>query len=232
MDVECRGSCTEMLTTEILASCIGLTAGTHCVPFPYLFSFTKQVVADNFRHQRTCEVSSFVGFKVFWWEIDVMTSSMSLFHCRFLEILDVLQEHVQLHVLVCTLLRFFSLIHNLVLELISCMPVWFVQHKPTYIPNSWSANVSVVGRDISCTNCMQYFSLQPLGFKIDNSKLKRAGLDYWPYPPYIDISFACDLPCDWLEDSAQGFGQAVRNIYLPNRNIWKGDISISGSHNT
>jgi tRNA(Leu) C34 or U34 (ribose-2'-O)-methylase TrmL len=91
------------------------------------------------------------------------------------------------------------------------------------IPNSWSANVSVVGRDISRTNHMQYFSLQPLGFKIDNSKLKRAGLDYWPYPPYIDISFACDLPCDWLEDSAQGLWQAVRNIYLPNRNIWKGD---------
>jgi len=99
--------------------------------FPICSHFTKQVVADNSRHQRTCEVGSFVGFKVFWWEIDVMTSSMYLFHCRFLEILDVLQEHVQLHVLVCTLLRFFSLIHNLFLELISCVPVWFVRHKPS-----------------------------------------------------------------------------------------------------
>ena len=28
------------------------------------------------------------------------------------------------------------------------------------------------------------FSLygQPLGFRVDDAKLKRAGLDYWPYP--------------------------------------------------
>lgn len=26
------------------------------------------------------------------------------------------------------------------------------------------------------------FLLQPLGYKIDDTKLKRAGLDYWPYP--------------------------------------------------
>lgn len=31
------------------------------------------------------------------------------------------------------------------------------------------------------------FLLQPLGFKVDNTKLKRAGLDYWPYP------FACSV---------------------------------------
>jgi tRNA(Leu) C34 or U34 (ribose-2'-O)-methylase TrmL len=24
--------------------------------------------------------------------------------------------------------------------------------------------------------------LQPLGFQVDDAKLKRAGLDYWPYP--------------------------------------------------
>jgi hypothetical protein len=24
--------------------------------------------------------------------------------------------------------------------------------------------------------------LQPLGFNVDDTKLKRAGLDYWPYP--------------------------------------------------
>lgn len=26
------------------------------------------------------------------------------------------------------------------------------------------------------------YPLQPLGFKVDDTKLKRAGLDYWPYP--------------------------------------------------
>ena len=26
------------------------------------------------------------------------------------------------------------------------------------------------------------FLLQPLGFQVDDVKLKRAGLDYWPYP--------------------------------------------------
>lgn len=27
-----------------------------------------------------------------------------------------------------------------------------------------------------------FFLLQPLGFQVDDTKLKRAGLDYWPYP--------------------------------------------------
>ena len=27
-----------------------------------------------------------------------------------------------------------------------------------------------------------YYLWQPLGFQIDDAKLKRAGLDYWPYP--------------------------------------------------
>lgn len=33
---------------------------------------------------------------------------------------------------------------------------------------------------------------QPLGFKVDDTKLKRAGLDYWPYPMmhFIYDSFA------------------------------------------
>jgi len=25
-----------------------------------------------------------------------------------------------------------------------------------------------------------------MGFKIEDSKLKRAGLDYWPYPSLVD----------------------------------------------
>lgn len=29
---------------------------------------------------------------------------------------------------------------------------------------------------------------QPLGFQIDDNKLKRAGLDYWPYPSCILFS--------------------------------------------
>jgi tRNA (cytidine/uridine-2'-O-)-methyltransferase len=29
--------------------------------------------------------------------------------------------------------------------------------------------------------CLIFF-LQPLGYKVDDTKLKRAGLDYWPYP--------------------------------------------------
>lgn len=29
---------------------------------------------------------------------------------------------------------------------------------------------------------LSLFLFQPLGFKVDDTKLKRAGLDYWPYP--------------------------------------------------
>lgn len=36
---------------------------------------------------------------------------------------------------------------------------------------------------------------QPLGYTIEDSKLKRAGLDYWPYPAVIWImQCACVLP--------------------------------------
>jgi hypothetical protein len=56
-------------------------------------------------------------------------------------------------------------------------------------------NTGCIARTCAAT-CVGLHLVEPLGFKIDNSKLKRAGLDYWPYPPYIDISFACDLPCD------------------------------------
>ena len=30
--------------------------------------------------------------------------------------------------------------------------------------------------------CLKFSFLQPLGYKVDDTKLKRAGLDYWPYP--------------------------------------------------
>jgi len=32
-------------------------------------------------------------------------------------------------------------------------------------------------------------SFQPLGYKVDDTKLKRAGLDYWPYPWIYHICF-------------------------------------------
>ncbi|KAF0897996.1 hypothetical protein E2562_001683 [Oryza meyeriana var. granulata] len=31
----------------------------------------------------------------------------------------------------------------------------------------------------------------PLGFKVDDTKLKRAGLDYWPYPMALCILLKC-----------------------------------------
>lgn len=31
---------------------------------------------------------------------------------------------------------------------------------------------------------------QPLGFQVDDTKLKRAGLDYWPYPQYLQYFLA------------------------------------------
>lgn len=33
---------------------------------------------------------------------------------------------------------------------------------------------------------LSFLFWQPLGYKIEDSKLKRAGLDYWPYPPLVD----------------------------------------------
>ncbi|CAK9266325.1 unnamed protein product [Sphagnum jensenii] len=41
-------------------------------------------------------------------------------------------------------------------------------------------NTGCIARTCAAT-CVGLHLVEPLGFKIDNSKLKRAGLDYWPY---------------------------------------------------
>ena len=43
--------------------------------------------------------------------------------------------------------------------------------------------------------------IEPLGFKIDDKKLKHAGLDYWQY---LDISFYKDLD-DFFEKNSGAF---------------------------
>ena len=48
-------------------------------------------------------------------------------------------------------------------------------------------NTGSIGRLCLATNCALHL-VHPLGFSIDNSRLKRAGLDYWKYLKVVEHS--------------------------------------------
>ncbi|KAG0584018.1 hypothetical protein KC19_3G179200 [Ceratodon purpureus] len=47
-------------------------------------------------------------------------------------------------------------------------------------------NTGCIARTCAAT-CVGLHLVEPMGFKIEDSKLKRAGLDYWPYPLWIHM---------------------------------------------
>lgn len=54
-----------------------------------------------------------------------------------------------------------------------------VPTKPTF-HTLWCENAGTIARTCAATGVGLHL-VGPLGFEIDNSRLKRAGLDYWPY---------------------------------------------------
>ncbi len=54
-------------------------------------------------------------------------------------------------------------------------PLHIVLFEPEIPPNTGN-----IARLCACTGC-QLHLVHPLGFKIDDKQLRRAGLDYWPY---------------------------------------------------
>ncbi|MQL90371.1 hypothetical protein Taro_022975 [Colocasia esculenta] len=49
-------------------------------------------------------------------------------------------------------------------------------------PNQIAGNTGCIARTCAAT-AVGLHLVEPLGYKVDDTKLKRAGLDYWPYPP-------------------------------------------------
>lgn len=54
-------------------------------------------------------------------------------------------------------------------------PLHIVLYQPEIPPNTGN-----IARLCACTGC-QLHLVHPLGFRIDDRELKRAGLDYWPH---------------------------------------------------
>ena len=82
--------------------------------------------------------------------------------------------------------------------------------------------VAVFGVCLSAANHFLFF-FQPLGYKVEDSKLKRAGLDYWPYPMVRQLHegsllyalYAYQLPCRSslnLENNSLSFSSSFANL--------------------
>ncbi|OMO69805.1 tRNA/rRNA methyltransferase, SpoU [Corchorus capsularis] len=69
----------------------------------------------------------------------------------------------------------------------------------------------------------------PLGFKVDDTKLKRAGLDYWPKGDYLIFgSETCGLPCDVLVDCKnETFGGGTIRIPMVDTYVRCLNLSVS-----
>jgi tRNA (cytidine/uridine-2'-O-)-methyltransferase len=83
-------------------------------------------------------------------------------------------------------------------------PLHIVLIEPEIPPNTGN-----VARLCAATGCALHL-IEPLGFRIDDRALKRAGLDYWPavrlvVHPSLD-AFAATFPlerCWWIETSGE-----------------------------
>lgn len=60
-------------------------------------------------------------------------------------------------------------------------------------------NTGNVARTCACTGSVLHL-VEPMGFRVDDAKLKRAGLDYWHL---LDITYYCNLD-DFFERNKDG----------------------------
>jgi len=97
-----------------------------------------------------------------------------------------------------------------------------VLYQPEIPPNTGN-----VARLCACSGC-QLHLIHPMGFQLDDSKLKRAGLDYWPYLKVQEHQ-------DW-HAARQALGQHGRWFAFSTKsstNLWqaefqKGDVLVFG----
>ncbi len=92
-----------------------------------------------------------------------------------------------------------------------------VLHEPE-IPQ----NTGNIARTCAATGCSLHI-IRPMGFEIDNAKLKRAGLDYWDK---LDITYY-----DSYEDFLTKRPDALKNTYFFTTKAQKAYTDISYSDN-
>lgn len=82
-------------------------------------------------------------------------------------------------------------------------------------------NTGNIGRSCVATNTRLHL-IEPLGFKLNDKMVKRAGLDYWPH---LDVTFTAILKIFWRriraravygdhEDDAGVYGRSLRSGLL------------------
>ena len=78
-------------------------------------------------------------------------------------------------------------------------------------------NTGNIARTCAATGARLHL-VEPMGFKVDNAKLKRAGLDYWHL---LDITYYSDLN-DFFEKNKDGnffYFQPRQQKFIPRLNI-------------
>lgn len=101
-------------------------------------------------------------------------------------------------------------------------PLRVVLVEPEIPPNTGN-----IARTCAATGCILHL-VEPLGFKITDAKLKRAGLDYWdsvalkPHRNFDEFMIAAGHPRLWLFTVG-----ASRSLF--DADFWPGDALVFGS---
>ena len=76
-------------------------------------------------------------------------------------------------------------------------------------------NTGNIARTCAATGARLHL-VEPMGFKVDNAKLKRAGLDYWHL---LDITYYENLD-DFFEKNKEGGCISVNRLYIPQEAVY------------
>jgi tRNA (cytidine/uridine-2'-O-)-methyltransferase len=99
--------------------------------------------------------------------------------------------------------------------------VHIVLYQPEIPGNTGAVGRTCVGLDA------KLWLVRPLGFRIDEKTLRRAGLDYWPHLDWEVVNdwedllarFACPT-LDASTEASDGPSELKRNVELPSPNFW------------
>ncbi len=102
-------------------------------------------------------------------------------------------------------------------------PLHVILYQPEIPPNTGN-----IARLCACTNC-QLHLIHPLGFELDDRRLRRAGLDYWPYLNVREYANWQEAR-DFLGAHERWFALSTRG----ERSLWDarfqtGDVLVFGS---